>query len=410
MRDASTYRLRPRRSTDHRDGEQAAPYAKRRPQPRSSWRGEPQFTPPRVPYWGVYLLRFGAAIVVAALVPLALAKLGLAAGIASEMGAVGFDADRVQLIEFALVACMGALTAGIALRWRAPVWLGGLLYYVFGYLLPFIGHAQHPAPGPDGTPQVLLPGAFVVTIATLLAVGVLFSGMGAVLGEASGRVFIAPLVVFGRFILMRSGARGVAKVTSGSVRTALTAHGVSAVLVTAFALVTGNLDSILNYGTTTALYQSVRVAALHGTIKQEAYPSPALGGRLRAYLIYLPPSYTTLPQQRYPVLYLLHGNPGQMSNWFGGAHADTTANFLITAGKMRQTILVAPDGNGPVYPVSEWGNSFDGRQRMEDAISTHTIARWPILLTAQSAASQKAGTPPPTSPCTIPMSSGPCSA
>src|SRR5260370_42167030 len=44
------------------------------------------------------------------------------------------------------------------------------------------------------------------------------------------------------------------------------------------------------------------------------------------------------------------------------------ANDLITAGKIRETIFVAPDGNGPDYRVSEWANSFDNRQRMEDSI------------------------------------------
>src|SRR5262249_31788624 len=49
-------------------------------------------------------------------------------------------------------------------------------------------------------------------------------------------------------------------------------------------------------------------------------------------------------------------------------HVDTTANALITAGRIRATIVVAPDGNGPVYQVSEWANSFDGRQPMEASI------------------------------------------
>src|SRR6185312_464854 len=61
-------------------------------------------------------------------------------------------------------------------------------------------------------------------------------------------------------------------------------------------------------------------------------------------------------------------NPGRITNWFAGAHVDTTANVLISTGKMREAILVAPDGNGKVYPVSEWANSFDNRQRMEDSL------------------------------------------
>jgi len=141
-----------------------------------------------MPKWGLYALRLSAATAFAALVPFVLAHLGLAHGIDDEMTSVGFDAERVQLIVFALLALAGGVGAGIVLRWRSPVWLGGVLYYTFGYLLPYISQAQHPTQAPDGTPRVLVRGAFAVTLATLLAVGVVFSGAGAVLGEACGRV------------------------------------------------------------------------------------------------------------------------------------------------------------------------------------------------------------------------------
>jgi len=84
--------------------------------------------------------------------------------------------------------------------------------------------------------------------------------------------------------------------------------------------------------------------------------------------------HASSPTQRFPVIYLLHGSPGTMNNWFGGAHADTTTNDLITTEKIGEVILVAPDGNGPVYKFSEWANSRDGRQRMEDAIAHDLVA------------------------------------
>src|SRR5205807_200945 len=96
--------------------------------------------------------------------------------------------------------------------------------------------------------------------------------------------------------------------------------------------------------------------------------SPALGGISRTYWIYLPPSYVQTSSRRYPTFYLLHGSPGGSQSWFGGAHADTTADTLLAEGKIRETILIAADGNGPLYPESEWANSFDRRQRMEDAV------------------------------------------
>src|SRR5262249_11958462 len=124
-----------------RDSGQPAPQTTRRLLPRLRWPGEPSLVE-RLPRWGLYALRLARATAFALLVPHTLANLGLAHSTDDEMTSVGFDADRVRLIEFALISLAGGVVAGFMLRWRSPVWLGGLLYYVFGYLLPFIGQAQ----------------------------------------------------------------------------------------------------------------------------------------------------------------------------------------------------------------------------------------------------------------------------
>src|SRR5262245_53240669 len=77
--------------------------------------------------WDEYALRLVAATAFAVLVPLLLADVGLAHSIDDQMTAVGFDTERVQLIKFALIALVGAVGAGVVLRWRLPVWLGALL-------------------------------------------------------------------------------------------------------------------------------------------------------------------------------------------------------------------------------------------------------------------------------------------
>jgi S-formylglutathione hydrolase FrmB len=108
-------------------------------------------------------------------------------------------------------------------------------------------------------------------------------------------------------------------------------------------------------------------------VRQGTFVSPALGGERKPFSVYLPPSYALFPDRRYPVLYLLHGSPGDHTNWFGAGHAVATADALFAAGVIRETILVAPDGNGAVYRVSAWANSYDKRQRMEDAIATDLV-------------------------------------
>ena len=46
----------------------------------------------------------------------------------------------------------------------------------------------------------------------------------------------------------------------------------------------------------------------------------------------------------------------------------------MMAGKMRETILIGADGNGPVYRFSEWANNFDGRQLNSPSLLLQTQA------------------------------------
>ena len=47
-----------------------------------------------------------------------------------------------------------------------------------------------------------------------------------------------------------------------------------------------------------------------GSFQTIAVRSPAVGGRSQRVVVYLPPGYERTAPQRYPVLYLLHGFPG----------------------------------------------------------------------------------------------------
>src|SRR5205085_1404050 len=58
-----------------------------------------------------------------------------------------------------------------------------------------------------------------------------------------------------------------------------------------------------------------------GTIEQITVHGKSLEGNLdgdspdRSVIVYLPPGYTSDPQRRYPVVYLLHGYGLQVSGW-----------------------------------------------------------------------------------------------
>lgn len=319
-----------------------------------------------------HLLYWGMAVGIALFIPLLLRRVGVAAHIDNGIIALGFDTERVVLLDYLLLTLIGSVLAAFLLQQRSAAWIGGFTYFVVRYLLPFAQQVQHPAQGPDGQAQILLAGAFVSVLLTLLALSLLCAGAGAIIGEACGQVLLIPLATMGR--------RGWAAMSkkpflakAPSMWASLFSFMVGVLLVSSFILSTLGIGPLLTYGPTTNLYHpaarsTILSVSRHGTLQQGIFPSPALGGRTRTYWIYLPPSYMTTFSQRYPTFYLLHGSPGSPQDWFQAAHAATTADALLEQGKIRETILIGVDGNGPLYRFSEWANSFDGRQRMEDAI------------------------------------------
>jgi enterochelin esterase-like enzyme len=79
---------------------------------------------------------------------------------------------------------------------------------------------------------------------------------------------------------------------------------------------------------------------LAGEIQSESLYSQALG-RSMPYLVYLPDGYRT-GQQRYPVLYLLHGAGGDEHAWAALGHIEEKADRLIAAGAIPKAIIIMP--------------------------------------------------------------------
>lgn len=315
----------------------------------------------------ILLIRWSAGIACALFTPLVLRWLGLATLIDAQFIALGFDSERVLLLEYLVLTLLGSAISALVFQCRGAAWAGGILYFVLRYLLPFSQQAQHPAPGPDGQAQVLLSSAFTDVLLTLFALAVLLAGAGTVIGFSYGRLLIVPLMHLGQRIVQKD--TGVPRPTLFVSFSTLIA-GLLLVETLIFGM-TG-AGPLLTYGPTINLYHSVSrpgsMAVPHGTVMQRTFLSPILGNIQRTYWIYLPPSYAPSPQQHYPVLYLLHGSPGGPVDWFQAAHVATTTDALLAERKIRETILIGVDGNGPIYRFSEWANSFDGRQRMEDAL------------------------------------------
>lgn len=81
--------------------------------------------------------------------------------------------------------------------------------------------------------------------------------------------------------------------------------------------------------------------------------SPALG-KTEKYQIYLPDAYAQNPNQRYPVIYFLHG---ALANQEAYGFIKTVLDNLIATQKIRPVIVVKPNGSQGNYGGSMFANS-----------------------------------------------------
>lgn len=98
---------------------------------------------------------------------------------------------------------------------------------------------------------------------------------------------------------------------------------------------------LLMPGKETDLYFIKDVPA--GTLSKVWYDSPFLGFRRRMY-VYTPPGYETR-NEKYPVLYLLHGGMNDEDTWTSMGKVNTIMDNLIAQGKAKPMIVVMPNGN-----------------------------------------------------------------
>jgi enterochelin esterase-like enzyme len=148
---------------------------------------------------------------------------------------------------------------------------------------------------------------------------------------------------------------------------------------------------------------TISSASPHGSSPPQAgYPpvsvqkltlsSPAIGGYKDTVYVVLPPGYAQHPLERYPVYYLLHGNPGKPFNFLRSGRLQNLLAKLIGQHKMKPMIIVMPSGgrtlnsaeqwaNGP-SPVNQWEtfvasdvvNAIDARYRTIDTAAGRALA------------------------------------
>lgn len=81
----------------------------------------------------------------------------------------------------------------------------------------------------------------------------------------------------------------------------------------------------------------------HGALSKVWYHSPTLELNRRMY-VYTPPGYES-GNEKYPVLYLLHGGGGDEDAWTSLGRANYILDNLIAAGKAKPMIIVMTNGN-----------------------------------------------------------------
>jgi len=107
-------------------------------------------------------------------------------------------------------------------------------------------------------------------------------------------------------------------------------------------------------------------------IERARVPAPRLGGA-REVRVWLPPSYAR-GERRYPVVYLLHGFPGGVDDWFSRAHAAEIAAALVDSGAIPEAILVCPDGAHGLLTRTMFANAADGTFPLADFVARDLVA------------------------------------
>lgn len=87
----------------------------------------------------------------------------------------------------------------------------------------------------------------------------------------------------------------------------------------------------------------------HGQVRHLWYYSRQLD-MTRGLIVYTPPGYETATDQRYPVLYLLHGHGDDENGWTNVGQANFIMDNLLAAGKTKPAIIVMPFG----HPSRQW--------------------------------------------------------
>ncbi|WP_432713902.1 alpha/beta hydrolase-fold protein [Pedobacter sp.] len=92
----------------------------------------------------------------------------------------------------------------------------------------------------------------------------------------------------------------------------------------------------------------------HGDIRIQKYYSKVMNAWRQVY-IYTPPGYNAQINEKYPVLYILHGGGEDETGWASQGKADLILDNLIAARQATPMLIVMPDANVGAMAFDEGG-------------------------------------------------------
>jgi enterochelin esterase-like enzyme len=257
--------------------------------------------------------------------------------------ALDFDPARASLLVAWLACLVLAVLAGAFSGRPWPSVATATAFFAVTYVAPWAWRATTAPPVLFGSAERLSPPVLAGEIAIMIAAGFLLTIPGAAGGDLVG-----------------GAAAGLREHPGRS----LAAIGAVALAAAAVAVGVGPL---VRYGPAAGLYRPAAAGVVPaGHVLRQTFRSDAMDGG-RPYAVYLPAGYERETGRRYPVVYLLHGNPGGYRDWLNLGIARLLDDG-IASGSLPPLVAVMPDGNGTVTPAAQWANAWDGADRVEDSV------------------------------------------